>query len=203
MSKQISKDNREYWSNKLRTKFSDKKEAVESQHRHLINERSEKNYSIFKKRLRVQKELDDMLKFEKDFNQYRNNYHTILEQKRHKLRKSFEKFSSKMADWQENRKLWNNDDIPDFDEKRENYFIVEECDKWLKGLCKHETKKAFYNSKEGQVLKKLDELREEAEDLLHSDMIGSEVLKQISLIARKTDIKLTIPSETVKALSNG
>ena len=203
MSKQISKDNREYWSNKLRTKFSDKKEAVESQHRHLINERSEKNFSVFKKRLRIQKEMDEILKFQKDFNQYRNNYHTILEQKKHKLRKSYEKFSSKMSDWQENRKLWNNDHIPDFDEKRENYFIAEECDKWLRGLCKHETKKAFYNSKEGQVLKKLDELREEAEDLLHSDMIGSEVLKQISLIARKTDIKLTIPSETVKALSNG
>ena len=52
-------------------------------------------------------------------------------------------------------------------------------------------------------MKKLDELEEKATDLLHSDMIGTEVLKQISLIAKQTQINMTIPSETIKALPNG
>ena len=52
-------------------------------------------------------------------------------------------------------------------------------------------------------MKKLDELEEKATDLLHSDMIGAEVLKQISLIAKQTQINMTIPSETLKALPNG
>ena len=42
-------------------------------------------------------------------------------------------------------------------------------------------------------MQKLDELEEKATDLLHSDMIGSEVLKQISLIAKQTQINMTIP----------
>ena len=65
------------------------------------------------------------------------------------------------------------------------------------------TKKAFYNSKKGQELKDLDELEEKATDLLHSDMIGTEVLKQISLIAKQTQINMTIPNETIKSLPNG
>ena len=51
-------------------------------------------------------------------------------------------------------------------------------------------------------LKKLDDLQEKAEDLLHSDMIGAEVLKQISLIAKQTNINMTIPQNTVKELMN-
>ena len=56
----------------------------------------------------------------------------------------------------------------------------------------------FYNSKKGQELKTLDELEEKATDLLHSDMIGSEVLNQISLIAKQTNISMTIPQNTLK-----
>ena len=70
-------------------------------------------------------------------------------------------------------------------------------------MCKAETKKAFYNSKKGKELQVLDELQEKATDLLHSDMIGTEVLKQISLIAKQTQINMTIPNETIKSLPNG
>ena len=73
----------------------------------------------------------------------------------------------------------------------------------MKSQCKEETKTAFYNSKKGQELKKLDELEEKATDLLHSDMIGAEVLKQISLIAKQTQINMTIPTDTIKSLPNG
>ena len=50
MSKQISKDNREYWQNKLSSKFREKKQTIESLHQIEINEQSQKNYPIFKKR---------------------------------------------------------------------------------------------------------------------------------------------------------
>ena len=73
----------------------------------------------------------------------------------------------------------------------------------LEEQCKLETKNAFYKSKKGLELQKLDELEEKATDLLHSDMIGSEVLKQISLIAKQTQINMTIPTDTIKSLPNG
>ena len=203
MSKQISKDNREYWSNKLSRKFREKKELIESLHQNEINDQSIKNFPIFKKRLNVENELKNLLKAQKDFNEYSTNYRKILEQKRDLVRKIYNKVEDKLNGWSQTRKLWNNDNLPYFEDKEKTYDLVEGFDKWLRGLCKAETKKAFYNSKKGKELQTLDELEEKATDLLHSDMIGAEVLKQISLIAKKTQINMTIPSETIKALPNG
>jgi len=202
-NKQISKDNREYWSNKLSRKFREKKELIESLHQNEINDQSIKNFPIFKKRLNVENELKNLLKAQKDFNEYSTNYRKILEQKRDLVRKIYNKVEDKLNGWSQTRKLWNNDNLPYFEEKDKTYDLVEGFDKWLRGLCKAETKKAFYNSKKGKELQTLDELEEKATDLLHSDMIGTEVLKQISLIAKQTQINMTIPSETVKALPNG
>ena len=202
-NKQISKDNREYWSNKLSRKFREKKELIESLHQNEINDQSIKNFPIFKKRLNVESELKNLLKAQKDFNEYSTNYRKILEQKRDLVRKIYNKVEDKLNGWSQTRKLWNNDNLPYFEEKDKTYELVEGFDKWLRGLCKAETKKAFYNSKKGKELQTLDELEEKATDLLHSDMIGTEVLKQISLIAKQTQINMTIPSETLKALPNG
>jgi len=202
-NKQISKDNREYWSNKLSRKFREKKEVIESLHQNEINDQSQKNYPIFKKRLNVDKELINLLKAQKDFNDYSTNYAKILEQKRTHVRKIYEKVEDKLNGWSQTRKLWNNDNLPYFEDKDKTYNLAEGVEKWLRGLCKAETKKAFYNSKKGKELQTLDELEEKATDLLHSDMIGTEVLKQISLIAKQTQINMTIPSETLKALPNG
>ena len=202
-NKQISKDNRDYWSNKLSRKFREKEEVIESLHQNEINEQSQKNFPIFKKRLNVESELKNLLKAQKDFNEYSTNYRKILEQKRDLVRKIYNKVEDKLNGWSQTRKLWNNDNLPYFEEKDKTYELVEGFDKWLRGLCKAETKKAFYNSKKGKELQTLDELEEKATDLLHSDMIGTEVLKQISLIAKQTQINMTIPSETIKALPNG
>ena len=199
-NKQISKDNREYWSNKLSRKFREKKELIESLHQNEINDQSIKNFPIFKKRLNVESELKNLLKAQKDFNEYSTNYRKILEQKRDLVRKIYNKVEDKLNGWSQTRKLWNNDNLPYFEEKDKTYELVEGFDKWLRGLCKAETKKAFYNSKKGKELQTLDELEEKATDLLHSDMIGTEVLKQISLIAKQTQINMTIPSETLKTL---
>jgi len=202
-NKQISKDNREYWSNKLSRKFREKKEVIESLHQNEINDQSLKNYPLFKKRLNVDKELKSLLKAQKDFNEYSTNYTKILEQKRNNVRKIYEKCEDKLNGWSQTRKIWNSETIPYFEDKDKTYDLAERLEKWLRGLCKTETKKAFYNSKKGKELQTLDELEEKATDLLHSDMIGSEVLKQISQIAKQTQINMTIPSETLKALPNG
>ena len=203
MSKQISKDNREYWLNKLKTKFYDKKEIIESLHQNEINDQSVKNFPTFKKRLNIEKELLKLKKVQKDFNEYSTNYREVLEKKRDLVRSYYNKLEEKLRGWQETRKVWNNDNIPSFLDRDKTYNLSEGFDKFLKELCRLETKKAFYNSKKGQELKKLDELEEKATDLLHSDMIGTEVLKQISLIAKQTQINMTIPSETLKQLAKG
>ena len=203
-NKQISKDNREYWQRKLSKKFDEKKSVIQSLHQLEINETSKKNYPIFVKRLGILKDLENIKKSQKEFNDYSLNFQKRLEEKRKKLKIHYDILREKLEDWQPTRD-WSVDsyDYPKYHDDSNNYHFDREFENFLKTCCKDETKKAFYNSKKGQELKKLDELEEKATDLLHSDMIGAEVLKQISLIAKQTQINMTIPSETVKALPNG
>jgi len=202
MSKQISKDNREYWQRKLSNKFSDKKSAIQSLHQVEINETTQKNFPIFKKRLGLEKDIVNYIKVEKDFNDYSKNYMKRLEEKREMVRKHFNKVREKIVNWSEIRKSWDKYGIPSLEMDNKLYDLADSIEKYLKNQCKEETKNAFYNSKKGQELKTLDELEEKATDLLHSDMIGSEVLNQISLIAKQTNISMTIPQNTLKELSS-
>jgi len=203
MSKQISKDNREYWQNKLSNKFREKKQTIESLHQIEINEQSQKNYPIFKKRLGIEKDILAYLKVEKDFNDYSKNYEKRLEEKRENVRKFFSKIRDKLKSWAETRDAFNDVNIPSYNHDMSYYRLSENLEEYLIDTCKKETRQAFYKSKKGQEIQKLDELEEKATDLLHSDMIGAEVLKQISLIAKETQINMTIPSETIKALPSG
>ena len=201
-NKQISKDNREYWSNKLSRKFREKKSTIESLHQAEINETTQKNFPTFVKRLGVEKDIEKYLKVEKEFNDYSKNYQKRLEEKREQVKKFFKVISDKLGNWAETRN-WELYEIPKYNYDEKIYDLKDKIDNYLKDQCKIETRKAFYNSKKGKELQMLDELEEKATDLLHSDMIGTEVLKQISLIAKQTQINMTIPSETIKALPNG
>jgi len=200
MSKQISKDNREYWLKKLSSKFSDKRQTIESLHQVEINEQSQKNFPIFKKRLGIEKDLLNYLKVEKDFNDYVKNYTKRLEEKKDLARKLFSKISDKLKGWSETRKSFDNYDLPTFDYESKILDLSERVENFLRDTCKKETKEAFYKSKKGKEIQTLQELEEKATDLLHSDMIGSEVLSQISMIAKQTNINMTIPQNTLKEL---
>jgi len=201
-NKQISKDNREYWQRKLSRKFDDKKSAIKSLHQAEINETTQKNFPIFKKRLGIEKDIENYLKVEKEFNDYSKNYQKRLEEKREMVKKLFSVIREKLVNWSETRQ-WDTYDLPKYDYESKMYDLKDRLDNFLKSQCKEETKNAFYKSKKGLELQKLDELEEKATDLLHSDMIGSEVLKQISLIAKQTQINMTIPTDTIKSLPNG
>ena len=201
-NKQISKDNREYWSNKLSRKFREKKSTIESLHQTEINETTQKNFPTFIKRLGVEKDIEKYLKVEKEFNDYSKNYEKRLEEKREQVKKFFQIINQKLNNWAETRN-WELYDIPTYDNNNKIYDLKDRIDNFLRSQCKLETKKAFYNSKKGKELQVLDELEEKATDLLHSDMIGSEVLQQISLIAKQTQINMTIPTDTIKSLPNG
>ena len=200
MSKQISKDNREYWLKKLSSKFSDKRDAIVSLHQVEINEQTQKNFPIFKKRLGIEKDLINYIKVEKDFNDYVKNYTKRLEEKKELAKKLFSKISQKLVGWAETRKSWISYDIPKYDYESKILDLSERVENFLKDTCKTETKEAFYKSKKGKEIKTLEELEEKATDLLHSDMIGSEVLTQISMIAKQTNINMTIPQNTLKEL---
>ena len=89
MTKQISKDNRDYWQSKLSRKFDEKKSAIQSIHQVEINEKTQKNFPTFVKRLGIEKDIKKYLKVEKEFNDYSKNYARRLEDKRDLVKKFY------------------------------------------------------------------------------------------------------------------
>jgi len=206
MSKQISKDNKEYWENKLNSKFQTKIQAIESMHLAEIRETSEKNFGSFTKTLQVEKDLKAVDMAESDYNTFFDSIDKLLNAKRTKLRDASQKLETKLKDWASNRNWdinnYSNDKVPAWDwDSKDKYSLSEDFTKFLESKCHEETKKAFYKTKKGEELKVISEAKEKAIDLLHSDMIGSEVLRHISAIAKKSQIAISIPQPDVKQLS--
>jgi hypothetical protein len=207
-TKQISKDNKEYWENKLNTKFNTKIKAIESMHLAEIREKAEKNFGSFTKTLQIEKDLKAVESAEKDFNTFFESIDKLLNAKRSKLREVSHKLETKLKDWASNRD-WEttsysgNDKIPSWDwDNKEKYSLTTDFYKFVETKCHEETKKAFYKTSKGEELKVISEAQEEAIDLLHSDMIGTEVLKHISAIAKRSKIAISIPQSDVKQLTN-
>ena len=207
-TKQISKDNKEYWENKLNTKYNTKIKAIESMHLAEIREKAEKNFGSFTKTLQIEKDLKAVESAEKDFNTFFESIDKLLNAKRSKLREVSQKLQTKLEDWASNRD-WEttsysgNDRIPSWDwDNKEKYNLTTDFYKFVENKCHEETKKAFYKTSKGEELKVLENLQEQAIDLLHSDMIGSEVLRHISEIAKKSKIAISIPQSNIKQLTN-
>ena len=207
-TKQISKDNKEYWENKLNTKFNTKIKAIESMHLAEIREKAEKNFGSFTKTLQIEKDLKAVESAEKDFNTFFESIDKLLNAKRSKLREVSQKLETKLKDWASNRD-WEttsysgNDRIPSWDwDNKEKYSLTTDFYKFVETKCHEETKKAFYKTSKGEELKVISEAQEEAIDLLHSDMIGTEVLKHISAIAKRSKIAISIPQSNIKQLTN-
>jgi len=197
-TKQISKDNREYWQGKLNRKFSEKKSAIESVHIVEIRKQSDNNFLTFNKRLQIEKDLKVLEQCQKDHNEFFNSIDKKLQDKKLKVEMITKKLSTKLSDWAKNRNWeigYGEDKIPVWDREYKGgiFTLSQDFHQFLSEKCYEETKKAFYKSKKGEEVKVINELEEEATDLLHSDMIGSEVLRQISIIAKKTQIKINIP----------
>ena len=204
-TKQISKDNREYWERKLNRRFSEKRSVLESLHIVEIRKQSDKNFLTFNKRLQIEKDLKILAQNQKDYNEFFNSIDKKLRDKRLKVETITKKLSTKLSDWAKNR-TWSvgygEDKIPvwDKDYKGGIFTLSQDFHQFLAEKCYDETKKAFYKSKKGEEIQNINELEEQAEDLLHSDMISSEVLRQISIIAKKTQIKIFIP-ESLKQIA--
>ena len=207
-TKQISKGNKEYWENKLNAKYSDKIRAIESMHLSEIREKSERNFSSFTKTLQIEKDLKAIDLAESDYNTFFLSIDKLLNAKKIKLRDASQKLETKLKDWSANRN-WencnynsNNDRIPSWDfDNKDTFSLTTDFYKFLEVKCHEETKKAFYKTKKGEELKVVAEDKEEAIDLLHSDMIGSEILKNISAIAKRSKIAISIPQAEIKQLS--
>mgnify|MGYP003116279814 CR=1 FL=1 len=198
--KQISKDNRIYWNDKIENKFDEKKEAVESLFLDEISQNAEKQYPKFLKVLGIGKDLLLLEEAQRAYNDFVFNKQKTENKLWFKLCGAYNALEKKWGRWSQSRK-WEKE-IPSIDKAKDN-ILVEGIHENLKDNCYEEVKKAFYKSAKSKELQKIEAWREQAKDVLHSDMIGSEVLKTLQNICKQSNIAISIPTESTLKIKQG
>ena len=198
--KQISKDNRIYWNDKIENKFDEKKEAVESKFLTEIQESADKQYPKFLKILGLAKDILLIEEAQKNYNDFVLNKQKTENKLYLKLCSAYGILEKKWERWAKSRK-WDKE-MPDIAKSKENV-LVERIHENLRDNCYEEVKKAFYKSAKSKELQKIEAWREQAKDVLHSDMIGSEVLKTLQNICKQSNIAISIPTESTLKITQG
>ena len=201
--KQISKDNRIYWNNKIENKFDEKKQDIESLFINEINDKSEKQYPKFLKILGIEKHLKKLLETQKEYNDFILSNDKKKNDLWQKVSNSYSEIEKKFKQWEKSRK-WDNScptfEVSDIDG---TCTMDKKLEETLKENCHKEVEKAFYASPKAKDLQKIEEWREQAKDVLHSDMIGSEVLKTLQNICKQSNIAISIPTEKTLKITQG
>jgi hypothetical protein len=198
--KQISKDNRIYWNEKIENKFDEKKEAVESKFLNEIQENADKQYPKFLKILGLAKDILLIEEAQRNYNDFVLNKQKTENKLYLKLCAVHNTLEKKWERWAKSRK-WNKE-MPSIDKAKDNV-LIERIHENLKDNCYEEVKKSFYKSAKSKELQKIEAWREQAKDVLHSDMIGSEVLKTLQNICKQSNIAISIPTESTLKITQG
>ena len=201
--KQISKDNRIYWNEKIENKFDEKKQAIESLFINEINDKSEKQYPKFLKILGLEKQLKNLVEVQKEYNDFILSREKKKNDLWQKVSNSYAVIEKKFKQWEKSRK-WDSYcptiEVSDIDGTCSMDTKLAEV---LKENCHKEVEKSFYASPKAKDLQKIEEWREQAKDVLHSDMIGSEVLKTLQNICKASNIAISIPTDDTLKISQG
>ena len=201
--KQISKDNRIYWNNKIENKFDEKKQDIESMFINEINEKSEKQYPKFLKILGIEKHLKNLVEVQKDFNDFILSNDKKKNDLLQKVSNAYAEIEKKFKQWERSRKWDNRCPSFEFSDIDGTCSMDQKLEEKLKENCHQEVEKAFYASPKAKDLQKIEEWREQAKDVLHSDMIGSEVLKTLQNICKQSNIAISIPTEKTLKITQG
>jgi len=201
--KQISKDNRIYWNDKIEKKFDEKKQSIESMFINEIDEKTEKQYPKFLKILGIEKNLKNLVQAQKLYNDFILSRDKKRNQLWQEVSNAYETIQKKFERREQTRK-WNRScphlECSDIDGSCN---VDETIQKRLKENCHQEVEKAFYASPKAKDLQNIEQWREQAKDVLHSDMIGSEVLKTLQNICKQSNIAISIPTEKTLKITQG
>ena len=201
--KQISKDNRIYWNNKIENKFDEKKQDIESLFINEINDKSEKQYPKFLKILGIEKHLKKLVEAQKDYNNFILSNDKKRNDLREKVSNSYAEIEKKFKQWERSRKWENRCPTFEYSDIDGTCSMDTKLAEVLKENCHKEVEKSFYASPKAKDLQKIEEWREQAKDVLHSDMIGSEVLKTLQNICKQSNIAISIPTDDTLKISQG
>jgi len=191
MSNMLSKEVRNYWVDKVRNKFTDRTNDIETENHNTITAISNAKYPAFEKSLGLAKLVKAFKDAERDLCQFVDSKARIELTKENKLSEARSKFVKELERWKRTRK-WEEDLPSDKDDNVQNYMS------YLESVCFDEAQKHFYNSKEGNKMQAVRLQRERAMDILHSDGPKEELLKAVARVCEVVKIPMSVPTEALK-----
>ena len=191
MSNMLSKEVRNYWVDKVRNKFTDRTNDIETENHNTITAISNAKYPAFEKSLGLAKLVKAFKVALVDLELFVASKERVEMNKKNKLSEVRDDFIKELERWKRTRK-WEADIPSDKDNNVQNYMS------YLESVCFDEAQKHFYNSKEGQKMQAVRLQRERAMDILHSDGPKEELLKALSRVCEVVKIPMSVPTEALK-----
>ena len=191
MSNMLSKEVRNYWVDKVGSKFSNRTSDIETENHNKITAISNAKYPAFEKALGLAKLVKAFRVAEVDLDLFVASKERVELNKKNKLGEVRDEFIKELERWKRTRK-WEADIPSDKDD------TVKAFMSYLEEVCFDEAKKHFYNSKEGNKMQAVKLQRERAMDILHSDGPKEELLKALSRVCEVVKIPMSVPTEALK-----
>ena len=191
MSNMLSKEVRNYWVDKVRNKFTDRTNDIETENHNTITAISNAKYPAFEKSLGLAKLIKTFKDAESDLRHFVDSKARVEHTKECKLSEVKAKFVKELDRWKRTRK-WEANIPSDKDDNVQTFMS------YLEGVCFDEAQKHFYNSKEGNKMQAVRLQRERAMDILHSDGPKEELLKALSRVCEVVKIPMSVPTEALK-----
>jgi len=190
--KPIRKDEQEYLREYIKDKFRDKRSALESDREIEVEQQAKKNYKKFVNTLKISQMQKEIVKLEKDYEDFKLQKEKIELRKHMKLSEAVNKLKDHFNKWK-NIRRWEHS--PDFSNYDGTSIKTEAIDKFVNEVLLEETRKAYDNSNKGKAIKELDAQRESCENALYSGSSLGSVRQYIHNVLTKAKIEDAMPNQ--------
>ena len=192
MSKHIMRPIRnveyDHWNWTIDETYDDRKSSLKTEMIEEIDQESENNYPVFKKKLKLDTDIDNIQKLYDDYHNFVTNKNLMEQQKKNALDKAVDSMHDKLGTWNKVRK-WKTDI------SRSLLKEPKEHDRMLKSLCREETEKAYYAGPKGKALQLLEISKKRAKHILNSGLPLNVAVMRIAEEGATQRINFQIPKD--------
>ena len=178
----------DHWNWTIDETYDDRKSSLKTEMIEEIDQESEANYPVFKKKLKLDTDIDNIQKLYDDYHNFVTNKNLMEQQKKNALDKAVDSMHDKLGTWNKVRK-WKTDI------SRSLLKEPKEHDRMLKSLCREETEKAYYAGPKGKALQLLEISKKRSKHILNSGLPLNVAVMRIAQEGATQKINFEIPKD--------
>jgi hypothetical protein len=176
----------DHWNWTIDETYDDRKSSLKTEMIEEIDEQSEANYPLFKKKLKLDGDIDNIQKLYDDYHNFVTNKNLMEQQKKNALDKAVDSMHDKLGIYNKVRK-WKTEI------SRSLLKEPKEHDRMLKSLCREETEKTYYAGPKGKALQLLEISKKKAKHILNSGLPLDTAVNAIGVEMNTQKINLDLP----------